>query len=676
MRHCLFLFLLFCGVVSGDQCWCDELEVHSITAVPHVQSKEMHYRKETNYSLGARVQLFLYNSSNEIFSLSEDTDIQLRQKSPQDLLESGEWSWHDFPSAYNDQRLKLPPNAITVWSWNGNHAEWGIGTSAKFTVQENEKQLAKATISIDQPEIWLSSITFLSDDDSLFPNKMIFHLANDSNTTLTIDSCRLWLPKSNQTWRSLHPQKWYTNLAAFSSDRVISVGERGGAIVDTGNLPLTYSALEVRLKDPQGNLKTVWGHLRIKREAFDISGGWVRSTVKGQNTLTFEPYLKTLKRMHINTAHIADVPGYTGNPELYSRYPLKYFHKLDNFERYDSEEMLPRIHAVEFLGEPQYGGGTPVPPMKVWKELAPYQSTRLPTTVTHSEERIWRFYSGLSDYPHYDAYRITAPSADHWMRYGRWGGERIRWGAPLETIGIMTRSLRDLNRPVPIAYWSQGAHHGWGHYGGRERTSPTPNELKAQAYHALAARITSLYWFNLSLKSIVKFPDLIKPITEIGREIRMVEKYYLEGDAYHYQRISQKGAPKWDLSVIAGPNGALLFALDLDYKANLKKKIFEFGSPRRASLSFPLPPYLQPSTHAVRVHANNVEPISFQKTSNGINVQQEFGPFNILLICDNENIAAELEAKRQSLIRYEESFGFDPANNEEDIQTLRDFISD
>ncbi len=101
--------------------------------------------------------------------------------------------------------------------------------------------------------------------------------------------------------------------------------------------------------------------------------------------------------------------------------------------------------------EPQYGGGKPMPPMEVWRALSPYQATRLPTIVTHSEERIWRFYAGLSDYPHYDAYRVMAPSPDTRSKYERWGGQTICWGAPLEPIGEMTRSLRELNRPRPIA---------------------------------------------------------------------------------------------------------------------------------------------------------------------------------------------------------------------------------
>ena len=106
---------------------------------------------------------------------------------------------------------------------------------------------------------------------------------------------------------------------------------------------------------------------------------------------------------------------------------------------------------------------------------------------------------------------MTAPSPDSWSRYDRWDGESIRWGAPLETIGEMSRSLRELNRPRPVAYLSQGAHHGWRGYGGRERSSPAPDELRLQAYHGLSSRITSLYWFNLSLRSLLAYPDLMLP---------------------------------------------------------------------------------------------------------------------------------------------------------------------
>lgn len=111
--------------------------------------------------------------------------------------------------------------------------------------------------------------------------------------------------------------------------------------------------------------------------------------------------------------------------------------------------------------------------------------------------------------------------------------------------------MRELSRPTPCAYWSQGPHDGWGgglFGGGRSRRSPTPDELRSQAMHALSSRITSLYWFNLSLKSLLKFPDTWEPIARIGREIRMLEPFLLAGDAYDFERrTNADGTPDWDL---------------------------------------------------------------------------------------------------------------------------------
>ena len=42
-------------------------------------------------------------------------------------------------------------------------------------------------------------------------------------------------------------------------------------------------------------------------------------------------------------------------------------------------------------------------------------------------------FAGLSDFPHYGAYRVTAPLPDAWRKYERWGKERISWGAALAT---------------------------------------------------------------------------------------------------------------------------------------------------------------------------------------------------------------------------------------------------
>jgi len=258
--------------------------------------------------------------------------------------------------------------------------------------------------------------------------------------------------------------------------------------------------------------------------------------------------------------------------------------------------------------------------------------------------------------------------------YDRWDGQKIRWGSPLETIGEMTRSLRETSRPTPIAYWSQGAHSGWDRYGGRNRTSPTPDELRLKAYHALSSRITSLYWFNLSLKSIVKFRDLIDEIARVGREIKMLERFYLEGAAYRYKQIQHEGKPDWDLASIASPDAALLFALDLDYKADPAEKIFRFGPPRPSSFEFELPEYLRNPKDVFRIDSDGIHEVRHQSIANGVQIQDKVSKVAAYVATASPNLREQLESRRLDLIRFEEFFQFNPARSDADFETLAAFL--
>ena len=651
------------------------LSLEGVHVVPHLQSTEMRYRKAPDFSLGARVEVFLRNTSAETLVLPPSTDVRLRDRTPEELLRSDEWAWHDLPSAWTNQTLRLPPGALTVWSWNGKRALWGTRTRAELAINPGGPGgPQRLSVPIQPPAAWLSAVTFLGTGTDVRPDSMVFHVANRTPGRLRIEACRLWLPEDNGTWRALLPRPWISNrLERFPADGVIPANDRGGARVATGPLPLTYAAIEVRLVDDGGKAVSLWAHQRIKREVFDISGGWVADGLGDGNTLHQERYLQALARMHVNAGMHQHVPGYSDTP-LFERYPLKYMNRLQPFDRYDSDAVLPRIHAVEFLGEPQYGGGKPVSPQACWNALSPYAPTRLPTSITHSEERLWRFYAGISDYPHYDAYRVTAPSPDSWSQYDRWDGQRIRWGAPLETIGEMSRSLRELNRPRPVAYWSQGPHHDWNGYGGRKRGSPTPDELRLQAYHALASRITSLYWFNLSLRSLVRFPDLIDPMTRVGREIRMLEDYQLEGDATSHERVMRDGKPDWDLDVVAGPRGAVLFALDLAYTPDPEERVFRFGPPREATFRFALPAYLRKPAEVFRVDADGVTPVDHTVSEGGVTLRDRANRVALYVVAASAGERARIESRRRALTSAEEATGFDPSRRPEDLAALRNLL--
>jgi len=668
MKHALIVWIA-AGALAALP--CAALELLGVCVTPHEQSSNMRYRRASSPELGARVELFWRNDDAMPQVIGPDIAVRFDGSTPAELLARDEWAWHDTPAARSNQTVSLPHGALMVWRFNSRVTRWGAGTAHRIEIPGAPGK--PFDLNLAAPRAWLSAVTFLGTGDAVAPDRVVLHVANQTRQALQLIALRLWLPSTRAEFRVLHPQAWRTNLSGFPASLMIPPGEKGGFTVATGPLPLTYGAVEVQTIGPDGQASSLWAHLRIKREVFDLSGGWVASGLCDGNTLHTEPYLKTLRRMHINAGMHQHVAGYS-DTSLFDKYPLKYMNRLQPFEQYDTDAVLPRVHAVEFLGEPQYGGGRPVPPQAVWAAFLPYEPTRLPTSVTHSEERVWRDYAGLSDYPHYDAYRVTAPSPDTWGLYDRWDGERIRWGAPLETIGDMTRSLRDLNRPRPIAYWSQGAHEGWDRYGGRTRTSPTPDELRAQAYHALAHRITSLYWFNLSLKSLVKFPDLIEPITRVNREIRLMEELLLEGDAFEYRRELDAGRPAWDLASVTGPGGTLLFALDLAYVPDPKDKEFRF-TPREGSWRFRLPAHLPKPAEVFRLDADGPHAVEARLEPGTVTVRDRVSVAGIFVVAPESGLKERLRVRHKELVRFEDGVGFDPARRGEDLATLRNLLT-
>lgn len=669
----LILALFVSGAVHGA-----DLEIVGVTVTPHVMAPAMRYAKEPDPELSARVQLFVRNASEHALRLDAATPLLLRDRSPEKLLANGEWAWHDFPSAWPDRPLELAAGAMTVWNFNGRGSAWGAGTASSLMVGTGGDYL-KSSFDIAAPATWISAVTFLASDGGVVPDQVVIHIANESDAPIDLAGVQLWLPQSNTSWRELHPNDEVKDFECWPSDGRVPAHEKGIVRARVGRIPLSYAAVELQLKNANGAQTSLWTHLRVKREVFDISGGWVQGGQHAPQIMTFEPFLKTLRRMHINTAHLADnIPGYSDQAaqgNLYERYPLKYFSGLTPTVRYETEEVLPRVHAVEFLGEPQYGGGRPVPPMEVWQKLAPYQASKLPTTVTHSEERIWRYYAGLSDFPHYDAYRVCAPSPDAWFKYERWGGKKIGWGAPLETIGDMCRSLRDLNRPMPTAYWSQGPHHGWGPMWGRKRASPTPDELRLQAYHALSSRITSLYWFNLSLPSLIKYRDTLDELTRVGREIRLLDQFYLEGDAYRHRRLLRDGQPDWDLASIGAPSGALLFALDLDYEPSKSTQVFEFKPPRETTLYYDLPIWCRAPADVFRIDADGPRDVAYKIVDGGIELTDTLHKTGIYVASTQPNLRQQLNRRKDELVARERAVGFDPAGSDADFDTLVRFAA-
>ncbi|HAV32207.1 MAG TPA: hypothetical protein DCX79_09415, partial [Planctomycetaceae bacterium] len=409
-------------------------EVAGVTVTPHIISPVMRWRRPPTPELGARVELVLRNASDAPLTIRRDQNWTFDGSTPAQLLESQDWAWHETPAVWAEESVQLPPQALTVLHFNGRSDKWGVGTDHTFQPGPDGQPIP---FQLAKPQVWLQDVTFLAVNDSgellnsaLTANQIIVHLRRDdtSGGPLQVTALNIWLPSAAATQRIFTLAQSLPSAQLKMFGGTAELGQAGGFSAAVQPLPRRNCLVEVQLQATNGAMQSLWGSLKIRPESFDISGGWIQGDVNGRSALTIDQYRRTLARMHINAGQIEEVAGYTDDAQMYQATPFKRFNRLGDLARYDRDELLPTIHAVEFIGEPQYGGGRPVPPQEVHSLLAPYRDSRLHTSVTLSEERTWRYYAGLSDHPHYDAYRVIAPAADAWSRYDRWNGRSIRWG--------------------------------------------------------------------------------------------------------------------------------------------------------------------------------------------------------------------------------------------------------
>jgi len=169
--------------------------------------------------------------------------------------------------------------------------------------------------------------------------------------------------------------------------------------------------------------------------------------------------------------------------------------------------------------------------------------------------------------------------------------------------------------------------------------------------HALSSRITSLYWFNLSLKSLMKFPDTWEPIARIGREIRMLEPFLLEGDAYDFESLSKAdGTPDWELASIASPTTAILFANDTAYVPDPVENVFKFGPPRAAAFRFRLPPWLREPVEVFRIDADGAHAIVWAVTGERVTIQDHRSLDAVYIATTDTSVRAEILQRRQTAL--------------------------
>ena len=138
---------------------------------------------------------------------------------------------------------------MTLWSFNGKSSSWGVGNSFALEAEG----LSPVDVPIESPLAWISAVTFLSGDNSVQPDTVVLHVANEAEQELELTSLRLWLPQDRGSWQKLWPQK---TLAVAT---VVPPNDKGFIKLQVAKLPLTYAAIEL-----QTNKGPLWAHLRIK----------------------------------------------------------------------------------------------------------------------------------------------------------------------------------------------------------------------------------------------------------------------------------------------------------------------------------------------------------------------------------------------------------------------------
>lgn len=596
---------------------------------PHVWSEEIRYAGEPPKEAGALVTLVWRSPSAEQGGALPDL---FNGREPAQWTLPGVWSWADSARF-------VPAGGIALTTFNSNGKPFAAGDEVEAGWSRTG---ASVRVRLEEPSTVLAKVAF--------PGKrLVFHVENRGGAERRMSGVRVWVAGARGAFTE---GSYFRDVRWFRGDATLAAHSAGGGVVEAVELPRKRVVLEVCFAEGP----SAWGVVKVKDDRFDIGAGWLNTKApNGVNPLTLESFRKTLQRLWINTARINyDVAGVN---------PLRLIGGRDLAKEYDTAEWRDRVHTIEAAGEVQMDA---TPPMELLKRFRMYESTPFPTSITFSEDWGFRYYAGLCDYPHFDAYRVNAPSADRWERYERWGGERIRWGAPLEGVGAMTRTLAAVNRPRPVAAWSQSVHYNWtSHLGGRERLQPTADEIRVQAYEALANGIQSLYWYSLESWSLAGWRDTLAATARIGREIRLLGEFYEQGRATSHRR--ENG---FDLNVVAAPEGAVLFAIDLDYGPSADKT-FAWKQKRRLDARYELPEWLGDVKDCYRVAEEGIQAADWERAAGGLRLRGVVDKVGIWVAARDAKLGERLAGRYRQLLAEEAATGFDPAGNDADFEKLK-----
>ena len=660
----IILFFLSIINVSGnlnpehELTFIDELpvEIVGVTVVPHFISGEIPgYGDDVAYNVkGSHIRIFIRNCDSLAGILPQ---VRFNGLSGPELINSGIVSYCDVPEIrlINKITSEIPPEAVDCYILNViDSTFYNNGITLSITDTKTDRYTEKQ-ISITPPVFFASRIAFTSSEGSVFPDGFYMYLNNDSQKDITINDVIIWSASSyysNHYWKvTVSP----LGLNWYGSQGRIPSGDINGAYVKTGKLPFGEILVEVDYSSDATNHKMFYA-VKPMVINFDFALGWGVTYLANS-----EAYCKTMKYMHLNTVN-GGTEEFFNKKDLYEKYPVKTFSRLQEYSRTSIESVIKRIHGEEHFGEPQFDKK---PAQEMYNYYSFFRHSAFPSTLTLSHEPGFNAYAGVVDFNHFDAYRVVAPHADRWGQYDKYGEKNVKWGAPLETIGDYMRTLNRISYPNRVAAWTQAMSNGWNSFS--RVAYPNNLEMRIQAYEAVANGATSLYWFTLSGKHLKNHRFNLAEIQQINREIMVVGDMLTKTVPYSWENKFMD----MDINVLAGPSFAALFAIDLKYNIS-KSNQFVSSGPRTETMSFKLPAYLHNCNAAVKVTHNGVTSVDVSILNGSAIITDTYfmTALYILYNSDKENMAGVLTENFNKLIQLENSYGFDPINNDTDWNAL------
>ena len=339
------------------------IEVVGIDVVPHLFSAELRWRTTPRPELGALVRLFVRNVSAPEVALVPRPLFNGRRGG--DLVREGEWAWCDVPDDRPEEERGQPlsPGHLDVWTFNAVRSTWGPGGVLHLEVGDASPSPGSdrhaLAVPLQVPTVACARLLLHDADDDGCVDSCTAHVTNDSDAPVTIRGLRVWSP-GDEDGRAIHdlaPGPLLQPTATLPAEGVIPPHDRGVVTTLLGRLPRAHGVIEIAWQGPEGRGASCWAARRFKDDAFAIGSGWLDiPSAPSVTPLKQESFLALLRRMHVDTTHVGEVPGYTdqtGPDGLFTRYPLKLLSGFEDISRFNAAEWSRRIHGVDILGEPQ-----------------------------------------------------------------------------------------------------------------------------------------------------------------------------------------------------------------------------------------------------------------------------------------------------------------------------------